>query len=133
LKTLLVSLLLFFITACTDQSETAKKMIEPINLVAQGKALFNQKHLGKDKVIGCVLCHSIEAGQVIIGPSLAGLSQRAAHLVKGETAEQYIRNAIINPDAYIVEGFTPAVMLSNFAEALSKDEIEALVAYLMTL
>ena len=133
MKTILASLLIFFLSACTDQSETANKTIEPVNLVAQGKALFNQKHLGKDKVIGCVLCHSVEAGQVIIGPSLTGLSLRAAHLVKGETAEHYIRNAIINPDAYIVEGFTPAVMLSNFAEALSKDEIEALVAYLMTL
>ncbi len=121
------------ITACTDAPETKKSTTNVNELVAKGEQIFNKKHLGKDKVIGCVLCHSTEQGRVVIGPSLAGLSIRAPHLVEGMSAKQYIRESITNPDGYIAEGFTPAVMLANFEAALSKEELDALVAYLMTL
>jgi cytochrome c2 len=133
LKTLFTLVIFIILSACSDESNADKKIQNMINLVDQGKIIFNKKHLGKDKVIGCVLCHSVKTGQVIIGPSLAGLSIRAPHIVKGETADQYIRNAITNPDAYIVKGFTPAIMLSNYESMLTKDEVDALVAYLMTL
>ncbi len=102
-------------------------------LIEQGEILFNKKHLGKNKVIGCVACHSIKASQVIVGPSLAGLSIRAPHLVEGESAEEYIQNAILNPDAYIVEGFLPATMFAHYSQELSKDELRALVKYLSQL
>ncbi len=133
MKTLFILVICVLLSACSDESNTDKKNKSKADLAAQGKIIFNKKHLGKDKAIGCVLCHSVNAEQVIIGPSLAGLSIRAPYIVKGENAEQYIRSAITNPDAYIVEGFTPAIMLSNYERALTKNEIEALISYLMTL
>lgn len=103
------------------------------DIVKQGEKLFKQKHIGKNKVLGCIACHSLTAGQVIIGPSLAGLSIRAPHLVEGESAQEYITTAIVNPDAYIVEGFLPATMSAHYSQELSKEQIEALVKYLSQL
>ena len=110
-------------SACTSEN----------NFVAQGKVLFNKKHIGKNKVIGCVSCHSVNPGQIIIGPSLAGLKLRAPYLVEGESAKEYIRNSIINPDAYIVNGFLPAIMFPHYSQELSKEELLALIAYLSQL
>ncbi len=118
--------MLILITACSPEKNTE-------DTVKQGEKLFNQKHIGKNKVVGCVACHSIKPNQVIIGPSLAGLSIRAAHLVAGESAQQYIKNSIINPDAYIVEGYLPAVMFSHYVDELSEAEIDELVNYLSQL
>ncbi len=114
--------------ACSPNQEKVIK-----STIKQGELLFMQKHIGKSKVVGCIACHSIKPNQVIIGPSLAGLSIRAPHLVEGETAQQYIKNSIINPDAYIVKGFLPAVMFSHYSEELSEQEIDSLVQYLSKL
>ena len=120
---LLLIMLVSLTTACSPEESN----------IQRGKQLFNQKHLGKNNVIGCVACHSIKPGQTIVGPSLAGLSIRAPYLVAGESAEEYIRHSIINPDAHIVEGFLPAVMFSHYAQELSQEEIDALVGYLSQL
>lgn len=81
---------------------------------------------------GCSTCHSLEPGQVIVGPSLAGVGARAGDRVEGLTAEEYIEQSIRNPDAYVVEGFEEGTMPS-WDEILSDAQIEALVAYLLTL
>lgn len=116
-------LVLFFIVACSSEQDAQQ----------QGEQLFNKTHLGKNKVIGCVLCHSIKPDQVIVGPSLAGLSVRAPHLVAGQSAAEYIKNSIINPDAFVVGGYLPGTMYAHYRQELSKSEIDALVAYLLKL
>ncbi len=103
------------------------------DIVKQGETLFNKTHIGKNNVMGCVACHSVAAGQQIVGPSLAGLKDRAAYMVEGKSAEAYIKQSIINPDAFIVEGFMPATMFSHYKTELSSEEIDALVAYLSQL
>ncbi len=124
MKELVIILLLLSVSvACTSKIDPAE----------QGRIIFNKKHLGKNKVIGCVLCHSIEPSKTIVGPSLAGLSIRAAHLVSGQTAHDYIKSSIINPDAYIVDGFLPAVMFSHYQQELTEEQIENLVSYLLLL
>ena len=136
------SVLLISLAACDNRDSskenesaqvTQTAQTKPVTLQQQGEKLFQQKHLGKNKMIGCVLCHSIKKGEVIIGPSLAGLSLRAGHIVAGQTAKQYIKTSIINPDAHIVDGFLPSTMLSGYKEALSENELNALIAYLLQL
>lgn len=109
--------------ACTSEKDAIK----------QGEVLFNQKHIGKNNVIGCVACHSTTPGQVIVGPSLAGLKIRAPYLVEGESAQEYIKNSIINPDAFIVNGFLPAIMYSHYSQELSQKELNSLIKYLSQL
>ncbi|MEJ2210449.1 MAG: c-type cytochrome [Anaerolineae bacterium] len=81
----------------------------------------------------CSSCHSLQPGQTLVGPSLAGIADLAGQLVPGESAEQYLHESIVDPNAYVVEGFQPGVMPSNYGTQLSEQQINDLVAYLMTL
>ncbi len=98
---------------------------------AAGEALFNESVLGGNP--GCITCHSLEPGVVVAGPSLAGIGSRAAQQVEGMTAEDYLRQSILEPDAHIVEGFSAGIMPSNWGEVLSEEDINNLIAYLLTL
>jgi sulfur-oxidizing protein SoxX len=69
---------------------------------------------------------------VIIGPSLAGIATRAGTRVEGQSAQEYIQNSIRRPDDYVVEGFKD-VMITNLSMELTDEEMNALVAFLMTL
>jgi nitric oxide reductase subunit C len=94
--------------------------------VERGRALFSRAPAN------CATCHSIEPDVVNVGPSLAGIATRAASRISGLSAEEYIRNSMVNPSDYVVEGF-PDVMAKNLALVLSSQDIADLVAYLMTL
>jgi cytochrome c oxidase subunit 2 len=79
---------------------------------------------------GCTSCHRIEnvvdGGQ--IGPNLLGLSDRAADRIEGLRAEDYIRQSVLDPEAFIVEGFSP--LMPTFA--LNTEELDALVEFLLS-
>jgi ferredoxin len=82
---------------------------------------------------GCTVCHSVDPGVELVGPNLSGLALRAGERVSGLGGEEYLRQSIIDPDAYVVEGYPAGQMLDIYEETLTSDEIEALVAFLMTL
>ncbi len=79
---------------------------------------------------GCANCHSLEEGVAGAGPSLAGLATRAGETVEGQSAEDYIHEAIVNPGAYVVEGYND---IMPAYDTLSEDDLNNLIAYLMTL
>ncbi len=66
------------------------------------------------------------------GPSLAGVGTRAETRVDGYDARAYIETSILNPGAYIVEGFND-VMPKNFGKDLISADFDAVVAYLLSL
>jgi hypothetical protein len=68
-----------------------------------------------------------------VGPSHANLAVTAETVVPGKSAEDYLRESIIEPDAHITEGFTAGIMYQNYGKDLSEQEINDLVAYLLTL
>lgn len=80
----------------------------------------------------CSSCHSTSADTVIVGPSLAGLAERAETRVEGMDARTYIETSILAPGEYLVEGFRD-LMPEGFGETLTPEELGALVDYLMTL
>ncbi len=90
-----------------------------------GEALFAQQ--------GCSGCHRTgPETDALVGPGLGGLKDRAAARVEGLSAEEYVRQSIVEPKAFVVDGFD-AVMLTTFGDIMSADEIDALVEYLLTL
>ena len=107
--------------------------------VAIGQALFGQAPPG------CFACHSTAPGVNLVGPSLAGISATAAARIKDDDyegkatdAEGYIRESIVEPNAYLVTGTTfsshdQSMMPAGFGESLQPAQVAALVAYLMTL
>lgn len=80
----------------------------------------------------CASCHSIVPDIVIVGPSLWGAADRATIAFPDTEPEEYIRNSILYPSDYVVEGFQD-VMQKNLAEVLSSDEIDAVISFIMSL
>lgn len=120
----------------TVAEPTAAASDDPI---AQGELVFRQTPPA------CFACHSTSPGVALAGPSLAGLATRAAALVdsahytgSATDAEGYIRESIVNPHAYLVPGamFSSggrSFMPDNNQETLSAEQIDQLVAYMLSL
>lgn len=107
--------------------------------VALGQALFNAAPPG------CSACHSISPGVNLVGPTLADIATRAAQMLKspdyhGKATDVagYIRESIVDPNAYVVPGATysadhRSIMPGNFGKELTPQQIDQLVAYLASL
>ncbi len=102
--------------------------VPPAPGVSEGKRVFGEPRLG-----ACGICHSVEAGDDGVGPSLAGVGTRAATTVPGLSAEDYLRQSILEPDAFVVEGYPAGQMLPIYDERLSGDQLDSLVVYLLSL
>ena len=98
---------------------------------AAGEELFNQTVIGTQA--GCITCHSQDEGVVVVGPSIAGIGSRAGSTVPGMSAEDYLEESILDPDAYLVEGFPAGTMPQVWQDELSSEQVDQLIAYMMTL
>lgn len=120
-KTILL-LIALALSACSAMAK-AEPTPTPDPLVLQGQQVFNAK---------CATCHALVPDTIIIGPSLNGIATRADTRVEGVNAEEYIQLSILRPGDYVVEGFNN-VMITNFAKELTNEDMNALVAFLLTL
>ena len=96
--------------------------------VSQGRDVFNARSGG-----ACKVCHSVDAGEDGVGPSLAGIGTHGADRLPGLNAADYIRQSILSPDAFVVDGYPSGQMLAIYQERLSPEDLEALVVYLTSL
>jgi mono/diheme cytochrome c family protein len=120
-------------TETTAPNATAAPTADP--LVARGNELFHATHTTAQGAWMCSQCHST-GSERLIGPGMAGLSARAAARIAGQTADEYIRNSILHPNDYIVEGdpaYPAGLMPQNYADIFSEDDLNALVSYLISL
>jgi sulfur oxidation c-type cytochrome SoxX len=81
---------------------------------------------------GCAACHTLgKAGASgNIGPNLDELAAQAGNRTDAP-AEEYTTQAILDPDAFVAEGFQPGVMPS-YEGRLSEEQVQMLVEYLLT-
>lgn len=83
---------------------------------------------------GCDACHTLaDAGATgTVGPDLDELSQHAREFgeQEGQSPEEYVRTALVEPDAFVVPGFQGGLMPS-YEGQLSEAEIDTLVEYLL--
>jgi mono/diheme cytochrome c family protein len=100
---------------------------------AAGEELFNQSVI--DSTPGCVTCHSLEPGEVIVGPSLAGFGEEAEEEgeAEGMSAEEFVRQSIVEPDAVLSEGYDAGIMPGNYEDVLSQEQLDNLVEFLLSL
>lgn len=131
-RTMLFALVaLLVIAALTACGGGGAETTSDVGDVGAGKTLFAQPLIGAQP--GCNTCHSLNADEVVVGPSLAGIGTRAETRVSGTSAEDYIRASILHPDDYVVEGFQPGVMVQVWEQELTPEQVDNLVAYLLTL
>ncbi len=130
-------LALAFLAACgAQQQATPQQAQAPAGEQAaaagnpeRGRQLFQSSSVAG--LPGCAACHSLEPGTVLVGPSLAGIGTRAAQRVPGMSAEEYLRQSILEPDAYVVEGFPKGAMPAY--RNISEQDLQDLIAFLLTL
>ena len=80
---------------------------------------------------GCAGCHTFApaGSNGTIGPDLNDLKAAATKFGKGKPPEDYVRESIVKPDAFIVPGFGNA--MPSFQGRLTDKQIQALVDYLL--
>lgn len=113
--------------AAGEQLTIELRDVPPAPDALDGERLFNARSTS------CAVCHAVTPGDDGVGPSLAGVATVAGDRVEGLSAELYLRQSILLPDEYVVEGWPPGQMLPFYRDDLSEADLDALVAYLLTL
>lgn len=81
--------------------------------------------------MGCDGCHALEGISVsMVGPPLDNIATIATTRIPDLTAEEYIRQAILFPRMYNVEGY-PDIMPEDFGERMTDQQFEDLIFFLM--
>lgn len=110
--------------------------------VLRGKAVFHEE-------AGCAACHAISGETVLVGTSLAGIASRAKRRIQSPdytgsatTIEEYLRESILEPSAFVAEppegrtfttGAGESLMPGDYGDRLDEAQVQDLVAYLVTL
>lgn len=109
----------------------------PTGDAERGRALFNQPvDSPRGEQQACSRCHAIKEGERAptgLGTNFFDIGVRAGNTVPGQTAEQYLRTSITDPDAFLAGNFQDGLMYREYAKALTPQQIEDLVAYMLTL
>ena len=88
----------------------------------RGRELFTQR--------GCATCHTLQAARSTgaVGPALNGIGSQAGERKPGMLAEEYIRESIATPNAYLVPGYAPAMPVNLIT---NEDDMDDIVAFLL--
>ena len=97
--------------------------VTPAQLIKAGEEIYKTKGT-------CEICHRI--GQKgTRAPDLAGVGARAAKMKPGMTAKAYLLESLIQPQAFVVEGYPPIMpAVDKPPIALNRSEVWALIAFL---
>ena len=93
---------------------------------AAGKSVFASS--------GCGSCHTFKpAGSTgSIGPNLGSAPAADAKADHGMALAAFVKESIVNPDAYVPKGYPKGVMPSTFGKSLSKSQLDDLVAFIVS-
>ncbi len=130
---------LLVLGACGDgQADTTAQMVA-VGDPERGRQIWDD---GDDVAgTGCSFCHSLDGSEGPDGsevpfanrraPSWLGISERAADRVPGLTAEEYLRQSIWEPSAFVVEGYDD--VMPNFSGGkMTEEDVDDLIAFLLT-
>ncbi len=97
---------------------------------------------GLAETLGCAGCHLLstvgpawrpEGGQPGIGDRAAERILEADYTGQATTAEEYLFESIVSPEAFTVSGFGQGIMPANYGGRLSRQDVADLIAYLLSL
>lgn len=93
----------------------------------------------------CIGCHTLDGGTYRPGPTLLGISEIAGDRMPDLSAVECLRQSILNPQAYVVEGFedteAPMHIYTNAEPdengrmdkfTLTEEELNSLIAFMLT-
>jgi cytochrome c oxidase subunit 2 len=86
---------------------------------------------------GCIACHSTD-GSKIVGPTFKGIYGHEVEVITdGQERtiivdDEYIKRSIYEPNADVVKGYNPGLMIS-YKEQLSEEDVAQVIEYLKEL
>jgi cytochrome c551/c552 len=91
-----------------------------------GKAVFAAN--------GCASCHTFKPAGAsgTIGPDLDSAPAADAKTDNNMALAAFVKESIVDPDAYIAKGFTKGLMPTNFGSQLSSSQVNDLVAFILS-
>jgi mono/diheme cytochrome c family protein len=102
---------------------------------ATGTTVSGDVAAGRDVFIstGCGSCHTLEEAGTdgAVGPNLdteVTISLEAA----GAQLEDFLRSSIVDPDSFVMPQFSGGVMPSDYGDQLSEQQLDDLVAFLVS-
>ncbi|NLE87681.1 MAG: cytochrome c oxidase subunit II [Myxococcales bacterium] len=108
--------------AFLEQAQDLEKQMPPAEL---GEQLYRRQ--------GCAACHSVD-GSVQVGPTWKGIFGATHAMTDGTSVvvdENYLREAILEPQARIRQGFPPS--MPTYKGKLEDYQLTALIEYIKTL
>ena len=92
--------------------------------IARGRQVYHS--------LGCANCHEPNLFGQHLGPPLEHVGTVAGTRRPGLSAEEYLRQSILDPGAFVVPGYQDS-MPRDLGRDLSPTDLDALVAYLLSL
>jgi cytochrome c551/c552 len=91
-----------------------------------GKAVFASNQ--------CASCHTFKPAGAngTIGPDLDSAPASDAKADNNKALPAFIKESIVNPDAYIAKGFNKGLMPTDFGSKLSSTQLADLVAFILS-
>ena len=125
---------LLVVAACGDGQVDTTTQTAAVGDPERGRQIWDD---GADTVLsgGCSNCHSLDGSENVgstRAPTFQGISGRAGDQVPGLSAEEYLRESIVDPAAYTVEGYFAGGMPKGYEILLSEEDIDSLVTFLLT-
>ena len=119
-------------------AEVTTEASVPSDPVEYGQQIFlNAPASVGAQALWCSQCHAIEGVAIgLIGPDQSHIATDAATRKPGMSAEEYIRESIVAPESFVAVGVERAVtglMTTAITSGLTDEQVDALVAFLMTL
>lgn len=100
--------------------------VSPEQLIEAGEELYNGAG-------GCTACHGLgtRAPNLLTDQGgLGAIGARCGQRVEGEDCKAYLHQSMIDPNAYVVEGFQP--IMPDMSRTLSEAQIWSLIAFLQS-
>jgi len=99
------------------------KAVASPNPATAGAAVFKNN--------GCAACHTLAAASATgkVGPDLDKLPAEAQQAK--QPLASFVRTSITDPNAYVAPGYPKNVMPATFGKAIPKQQLDALVSYLI--
>ncbi len=135
--------------AATQARPTTRSFVTATRMVTavpgdstRGKIWFEEGLASNPAMPTCKSCHNItDSEEAKTGVNLKGIIARAASRVRGQDAWTYLHTSIIKPNAFVVPNEDQkaysvggqSLMYQNFAKDLTPEQIDDIVAYLLTL
>ena len=98
---------------------------------AIGEDIFGTRLEDEPGRHACRECHSFGDASPF-APSVQVIKDNAGQRVEGMSAEEYLRESIVDPSAYVAEGEFDNLMPKVYGEILTEEEIDHLIAFLLT-